>query len=94
MQQVPLCLDWLFEHFKHLQINQVLDVNQKFTLHRPNSITKVIDGLFKYNGNRAWFACALSYWGHLKIIHFIACAYEKNGMLSENPAFFIQISLL
>ena len=42
------------------QINQVQDVSQKVTLHRPNSITKAMDGLFKYNGNRASFARALS----------------------------------
>ena len=53
--QVPLCLDALFEHFKpalKAQINQVEDVSQKVTLHRPNSIAKAMDGLFKYNGNR------------------------------------------
>ena len=27
------------------QINQVQDVHQKLTLHRPNSITKAMDGL-------------------------------------------------
>ena len=42
------------------QINQVKDVSQKDTLHRPNSIAKSMDGLFKYNRNRAWFAGALS----------------------------------
>ena len=31
------------------QINKVQDVSQKSTLHRPNSITKAMDGLFKYN---------------------------------------------
>ena len=31
-------------------------------------------------GNRAWFARALRYWGHLKTARFEACAYEKNSM--------------
>ena len=53
MLQDPLCLDALFEHFKQAQINQVQDVSQKVTLHRPNSIPKAMDGLFKYNRNRA-----------------------------------------
>ena len=30
------------------QINKVQDVSQKVTLLRPNSITKAMDGLFKY----------------------------------------------
>ena len=34
------------------QINLVQDASQEVTLHLPNSITKAIDGLFKYNGNR------------------------------------------
>ena len=35
------------------QINQVQDVSQKVTMRRPYSITKAMDALFKYNGNRA-----------------------------------------
>ena len=42
------------------QINPVQDVSQKITLHRPNSITKGMDGLFKYDENRVLFARALS----------------------------------
>ena len=53
MLQVALCLDVLFEHLSKAQINQVQDVSQKITLHRPTSITKGMYGLFKYNGNRA-----------------------------------------
>ena len=53
MLQVPLCLDALFEYFKQSENKQVQDVSQKCTLHRPNSITKAMDGLFKYNRNRA-----------------------------------------
>ena len=41
------------------QINQVESFSQKVALHRPNSITKAMYGLFKYNRNRAWFARAL-----------------------------------
>ena len=47
------------------------------------------NGLFKYIGNWAqWarFACALSLWGHLKSIHFGACAKEKKGMSCQIPA--------
>ena len=33
-----------------------------------------------YIGNRAWFARALSYWGHLETAHFEARAEEKNSM--------------
>ena len=50
MLPITLCLDALFGHFA---INQVQDASQKVTLHRPNSITKAIDGLLKYNGDRA-----------------------------------------
>ena len=39
-----------------------------------------MDGLFKYIGNPAWFARALSYWGHLETARFGARAYEKNSM--------------
>ena len=35
------------------QVNQVQNVSQKLTLHRPNSIIKAMDVLFKYNRNRA-----------------------------------------
>ena len=52
MLQVHLCLDALFEHFKQ-SANKVQDVSQKVTLNRPNSITKAMDGLFKYIRNRA-----------------------------------------
>ena len=43
-----------------VQINKVQDVSQKCTLHRPNSITKVMNDFFKYNRNRAGFARALN----------------------------------
>ena len=36
-----------------VQINEVQDVSQKVTFHRPISITKAMGGLFKYNRNRA-----------------------------------------
>ena len=44
--------------------------SQKTTLRRPNSLTKAMDGLFKYIGNHTWFARALSYWGHLETTRF------------------------
>ena len=47
-------------------INKYKYVSQKATLHRPNSLTKALDGLFKYVGNRVWFARALGYWDHLE----------------------------
>ena len=42
------------------QINPVQDASLKVTLHHPNSITEAMDGLFKYNEDRANFARALS----------------------------------
>ena len=48
------------------QINLDKYVSQKTTLRRLNSLTKAMDDLLRYIGNRAWFACALSYWGHLE----------------------------
>ena len=47
---------------------------KKTALRRPNSITKAMDGFFKYIGNHAWFARALSYWGHLETAYFGAHA--------------------
>ena len=43
---------------------------------KPNSLTKAMDCLFKYIGNRAWFARALSYMycGHLDTACFGARA--------------------
>ena len=49
-------------------------VNQKTTLRRPNSLTKAMDGLFKYIGNHARFARALSFRGHLETARFGAHA--------------------
>ena len=44
-------------------------------LHCPTlAPTKAMDGLFKYIGNRAWFARGLSYWGHLETAPFGSCA--------------------
>ena len=62
------------------QINKDKYVSQKTTLCRPNSLTKAMDGLFKFIGNRAWFTRALSYWGHLETACFEAHAEEKNSM--------------
>ena len=42
MLVIPLCSDALFGHFK-----------QSWNKPSPNLITKAMDGLFKYNGNRA-----------------------------------------
>ena len=53
MLQAPLCLDALFDYYKQSANKLSQDVSQKCTLHRPNSITKAMDGLFKYNRNRA-----------------------------------------
>ena len=52
------------------QINSDKYVSQKTTLCRPNSLTKAMDGLFKYIGNGAWFTRALSYWGNLETALF------------------------
>ena len=42
MLQLPVGIDVAFEPFSNLkaQINQVQDVSQKVTLHRPNSLTR------------------------------------------------------
>ena len=45
-----------------------------YTLHRPDSIRKTMDGLFKYIGIRAWFARALSWLGHLETVRLWARA--------------------
>ena len=63
MLQLTLRIDALFEH-----------VSQKVALHPSDSLTKAMDGLFKYIGNRAWFARALSYWGHLEAVRLGAHA--------------------
>ena len=52
---------------------------KKMQLRRPNSLTKAMVGLFKYTGNRAWFARALSYWGRLETIRFGARALDENS---------------
>ena len=53
MLQLTLRTDALFEHFKQSTNKQVKHVSQKVALHRPDSLTKAMDGLFKYIGNRA-----------------------------------------
>ena len=60
MLQLHLCIDAPFEHFKQGANKPSQVVSQKITLHRPNSPIKGMYGLFKYNGNGAWFARALS----------------------------------
>ena len=60
--------------FIKAQINLDRYVSQKTTLRRTNSLTKVMDGLFKYIGNCAWFSPVLSYWGHLETARFGAHA--------------------
>ena len=64
---------------EEVQINQVQDVSQKITLHRPNSLSKVMD--------IKEFLCALIWWGNLKPVHFGAHAQEKNGTSCGNPSF-------
>ena len=39
MLRQSLCIDTLLKLFSKAQINQVEDVSQKLTLHRPNSLT-------------------------------------------------------
>ena len=48
-------------------------------MRRPNSLTKAMNGLFKYIGKYAWFVRALSYWRHLETALFGACAQENNS---------------
>ena len=60
MLQLTLRIDAPIEHFKQ-SANKVKHVSQKVALHRPDSLTKAMDGLFIYIGNSAWFARALNY---------------------------------
>ena len=48
-------------HSWRFLIKAQINVSQKAALRRPNSLTKAMDGLFKYIGNHAWFPRALSY---------------------------------
>ena len=48
-----LCLDALFGHFKQSANKPSLRCQSKSYIAPPKSITKVMDGLFKYNGDRA-----------------------------------------
>ena len=73
MLQLTLRIDADFDIF-HPSSNKLRYVSQKTTLRRPNSLTKAMDGFFKYIGNRAWFARALSYWSHLETVRFGARA--------------------
>ena len=50
MLQLPLCIDALFERLQ--QSAKIQNVSPKVALHRPNSFTKAMEGLLKYNGNR------------------------------------------
>ena len=67
------------------QINQVQDVDQKVTLHRPNSIIKVMDGLFKNNENPACFPRKLV--GTSQNHSFHSMCIRENGMSFKNPTF-------
>ena len=73
MLQLTMRIDALFEIFNQSS-NKLKYVSQKNTLRCPNSLTKARDGLFNYIGHRAWFARALSYWGHVGTAGFGACA--------------------
>ena len=53
MLQLTLRIDALFEIFIKAQVNNDKYISQKTTLCRPNSLTKEMDGLFKYIDNRA-----------------------------------------
>ena len=76
------------------QINQVQDVSQKVIMHCPYSIAKAMDGLFKYNGNRTWFAPALSLWDHLINHSFHSMGIrEKNGSHAKTQPLFQQMIL-
>ena len=70
MLQVPLCLDALFEHLRQSANKPIQDVSQKVTLHLPNSITKGMDGLFKYimHNKLSNFLCFASLCAHLNNI--------------------------
>ena len=63
-----------------------INISIKTALRRPYSLTKAMNGLFKYIENRDWFARALSYWVHLEIARFGARAEEKNSISCEITA--------
>ena len=76
------------EHFKQ----KSKDVNQNVTLYRHHSLIKTMNGLFKYIGNRARFARALSQWDHLGTVNFRTRA-KKNGTLCKSQTLFVKMSL-
>ena len=53
MLQLTLRIDALFEIFDQNSNKQHNYVSQKATLRRPNSLTKAMDGFFRYIGNHA-----------------------------------------
>ena len=69
MLQLTLRIDALFEHFKQSANNLSQTCQSKSCIAPPR-----MDGLFKYIGNPAWFAHALSYWGHLEVVRLGARA--------------------
>ena len=72
MLEITLCLDVLFGHFKQSANNQVQDASQKVALHCANSISKAMDGLFKYNGNSTLFHSCVTLCNlvdYLKTVH-------------------------
>ena len=74
MLQLTLRIDALFEHFKQSANKLSQTCQSKSCIAPPDSLTKAMDGLFKYSGNPAWFARALSYWGHLEVVRLGARA--------------------
>ena len=73
MLQLTLLKDALFEHFKQ-SANKLSQTCQSKSCIEPPRFTKAMDGLFKYIGNRARFARALSYLGHLEAVRLGARA--------------------
>ena len=53
MLQLTLRIDAIFEHFKQSANKLSQTCQSKVALQRPDSLTKAMDGLFKYIGNRA-----------------------------------------
>ena len=86
MMKLHLCIDALWAFWAKRKYNKSKDVNQNVTLHCHNSLIKAMYGLFKYIGNRTWFARAFSWWDHLRTVNFRTRAKE-NGMLFKNPNF-------
>ena len=73
------------------QINSEKYVSQITTLRCSYSLTKAMDGLFKYNVNRGWFALALSYWDYLETTRLEHVQKRKIARHTQSKLLFLQM---